>query len=89
MSSFFATHWNVTGEARRITLETSRVKESKESVSCLCYVPRGVDNTLTVYFVSFILKSRKLLIAVFSQLEDLLLHSFRLNALQIAVTTYY
>ena len=54
---FFLCHsLDITGKTRRITLETSRVKESKQSVSCLCYVPRGVDNTLTIYFVSFILK---------------------------------
>lgn len=53
---FFCHSLDITGKTRRITLETSRVKESKQSVSCLCYVPRGVDNTLTVYFVSFILK---------------------------------
>lgn len=53
---FFCHSLDITGKTRRITLETSRVKESKQSVSCLCYVPRGVDNTLTIYFVSFILK---------------------------------
>lgn len=53
---FFCHSLDITGKTRRITLETSRVKEFKQSVSCLCYVPRGVDNTLTIYFVSFILK---------------------------------